>query len=211
MFTFLIFLSSCAGYRFQNKSNPFAQYGIKSISVPMFHNKSNFAEVSGAFTREIFKTLLEFNELKLSKSPAQADAVLVGIIESRSKRRESIVNINSKRAESTFGEGTLGASREDFFVPSVNQMQLTLRIIVIKHPTEADIKFFQNKMSQNMLSSRVIFNENIPLSRNYLLKELSGDGIKVLGSQNRGVERQQIQILAQSAANSFKDMILYAF
>ncbi len=51
---------SCSGYRFQSKSNPFAQYGIRSISVPMFYNKSNFADVSGPFTREIYKTLLEF-------------------------------------------------------------------------------------------------------------------------------------------------------
>ena len=187
---------SCSGYRFQSKSNPFAQYGIRSISVPMFYNKSNFADVSGPFTREIYKTLLEFKNLRLSEPTEKSDAVLIGILESRPKKKESIQNINSKRAESTFGDGVLGEDRQDFLVPSVNQLNLRLRIIVVKHPTPAEIKFFQTQLSKQVLSSKVIFNESIKLQRNYLLKELRGDGIKVLGSQNRGVEKQQMQILA---------------
>lgn len=207
----LLILMSCSGYRFQSKSNPFAQYGIRSISVPMFYNKSNFADVSGPFTREIYKTLLEFKNLRLSEPTEKSDAVLIGILESRPKKKESIQNINSKRAESTFGDGVLGEDRQDFLVPSVNQLNLRLRIIVVKHPTPAEIKFFQTQLSKQVLSSKVIFNESIKLQRNYLLKELRGDGIKVLGSQNRGVEKQQMQILAETAASSFKDMILYAF
>lgn len=177
----------------------------------MFYNKSNFADVSGPFTREIYKTLLEFKNLRLSEPTEKSDAVLIGVLESRPKKKESIKNINSKRAESTFGDGVLGDDRQDFLVPSVNQLNLRLRIIVVKHPTPAEIKFFQTQLSKQVLSSKVIFNESIKLQRNYLLKELRDDGIKVLGSQNRGVEKQQMQILAEAAASSFKDMILYAF
>lgn len=207
----LLLLTSCTGYRFQSKSNPFGQYGIRSIAVPMFFNKSNFSNVSGPFTKEIVQTLLEFKDLRLSEDVAKSDAVLVGIIESRAKKKESIININSKRAESTFGEGVLGSNRDDFFVPSVNQMRMNLRIVVIKHPTPTEIKFFRSDMGKKALSSKVIFNENISINRNYLLKELRGDATKVLGTQNRGVERQTILKMAESAASSFKDMILYAF
>lgn len=207
----LSLLSGCAGYRFQSKFNPFAQYGIKSISVPMFYNKSNFADVSGPFTKEIYKTLLEFKNLKLSTTPERADAVLIGIVESRAKRKESIVVRNRKRAEAVFGSDSLGEERQDFIVPSVNQIGLRLRVVVIKHPTPTEIKFFQTQFSKSVLSSKVIFNETFELSRSYNLKELRDEGIAVLGSQNRGVEKQQIQWMAEGAAQSFKDMILYAF
>lgn len=207
----LVLSGGCAGYRFQSKNNPFAQYGIKSISVPMFYNKSNFADVTGPFTKEIYKTLLEFKNLKLSTTPENADAVLIGIVESRAKKKESIIVRNRRRAEAVFGTDSLGDERQDFLVPSVNQIGLRLRIIVIKHPTPTEIKFFQTQFSKNAISSKVIFNETFALNRSYNLKELRGDAIDVLGTQNRGVEKQQILFMAEGAAQSFKDMILYAF
>ena len=204
-------LTSCAGYRFQTKTNPFAQYGIKSIAVPMFYNKSNFADVSGPFTKEIYKTLLDFKNLKLSEGPERSDAVLIGILESRAKKKESITVKNIKKAKTIFGDDSLGEERQDFIVPTVNQMGLQLRVVVIKHPTPTEIKFFQTQFSKKVLSSKVIFNETINLRRDYNLKQLRDGGINVLGSQNRGVEKQQIQLMAEGAAQSFKDMILYAF
>lgn len=206
-----IFLYSCAGYRLQSKSNPFSRYSIRSISVPMFYNHTNLANISGVFTKEIFKTLTDFNDLEIVQNPSRGDAVLLGIVESNQKLRDTISTVHSKRVESTFGISTLGSEEEDFFVPSVNNIKLNLRIIVIKHPTPEEIKFLKTEMGVGALSSKIIFNERIPLSGNYSLKELRGEGIQVLGTQNKGLERKTINGLAKNAASSFKDMILYAF
>ncbi len=81
-----IFFFSCAGYQFKSKDNPFAQYGIKKIYVPMFYNHTNVPQVSASFTKEITRTLLEFKKLRIVDNPKSADAVLVGIVESRLKK-----------------------------------------------------------------------------------------------------------------------------
>lgn len=208
----IIFLfSACSNYRFQSKANPFAQYFIDSLAVPMFYNHSNISNVSGVFTREVYHALLDFSDLKLTVSDKKADAVLIGIISSREKLKDSISTVSSKSVKNTFGEDALGKTREDFVVPSVNQMNLTLRIIVIRHPTAEEINFLQKDITQHALSSKIIFNEVIPLSESYTLKELRSEGTQVLGVQNRGVEKQAVFNLAKKAAISFKDMILYAF
>ncbi len=78
----MLALASCAGYRFQEKNNPFAQYGVKSISVPMFYNHSLFPNISAPMTKEVYQMLSSFSGLKLSSGHEEADAVLVGIITS---------------------------------------------------------------------------------------------------------------------------------
>jgi len=209
---FLAFLIlSCTGYRMQRKTNPFAQYSIRSIHVPMFYNSSNFANVSTAFTQEIFSTLVGFKDIKLGLGESRSDAVLIGIIESPDKMSESIQNQAAKSVQNTFGDDVIGNNREDFKVSSINKLNLSLRIIVIKHPTENEIKFLKTQMGQSVINSKIIFNERIPISYSMNLKELSDESIRVLGTQNNGLERQALKTMAENAARSFKDMILYAF
>jgi hypothetical protein len=208
---FLFILSSCAGYRFQKKSNPFAQYGIRSISVPMFYNHSNHSNVSGAFTKEIFNTLTEFKDLRITSGSSNSDAVLIGIVSTPERMKESIQAIGSKSVVNTHGKDIIGDRREDFFIASVNKLKIYLRIIVIKHPTSEEIKFLQTEMGQNVVNSRIIFNEKISIAESYNLKELQGEATKVLGTQNRGLKKASLLSLAKTAAGNFKDMILYAF
>lgn len=49
------FLTGCAGYAFKQQSNPFEHYGIKSISVPNFYNKSQLPRASVALTSRIYR------------------------------------------------------------------------------------------------------------------------------------------------------------
>lgn len=207
----LIFVASCSGYRFQGKSNPFAQYSIRSISVPMFYNKSNLGNVSGVFTQEIFRTLTDFKDLKINIGKKKSDAVLIGIIDSSAKRKDSILTETSRSVKSNFGSDVIGDKRDDFVVPSANRVNMNLRIIVIKHPTEEEIKFLQTNIGKNAISSKIIFNEEMSLANSYLLKKYSGEPIKVIGSQNDGLYRESIKLLAKQAADNFRNMILYAF
>ncbi|MBD65751.1 MAG: hypothetical protein CME62_11125 [Halobacteriovoraceae bacterium] len=210
-FLILLFLFSCAGYKYRSKQNPFAQFGINSLSVPMFYNHSNYADIESVFTQEIFNTMLEYNGLELKSGNKPSDAVLIGIIESRDKLSESMETVITKSADNTFGEDVLGTDRDDLLLPRQRSVGLKLRLIVIKHPTREEIKFLTSKMGENAVGSKVIFNEVIGLNSTQTLKSLRGEGIKVLGSQNRGLNRQTMQNMAKSAANNFKDMILYAF
>lgn len=209
----LLLLTSCAGYKFQDKSNPFAQYGIKSLYVPMFYNHGNLGNVNSKLTEEIMQTLLEFKDLKLKQDINTADAVLLGIVTTKEKRKDTIQTISRKSVENIYEEEAFGikSTREDFYVPSVNRIRFDLRVIVIKHPTKEEIKFLQTELGEKFLSSKVIFNERIRLSEDYALKELSETSIDVIGTQNRGVEKQTFDTMAKEAASSFKEMILYAF
>lgn len=82
----LCFLLGCSGYRFTQQDNPLSQYGIESLSVPMFYNYSNQPHVSGDFTRETYRLLTSFSGLRLvSGYSAATDAVLIGIIKSPEK------------------------------------------------------------------------------------------------------------------------------
>lgn len=206
-----IFFVSCAGYRFQDKSNPFAQYSISSLSIPMFYNQSSLGNVSGRFTKEIFNTLTPFNDLILHTGDKNSDAVLIGIIESDEKRRDLLTTQTSTSAQSGFGRDVIGDKRDDFLIPSSNAIKMYLRIIVIKHPTPEEIKFLQTEYGDKVLSSKIVFNERISLSTAYGLKQYQGEAISVLGTQNEGLYLQAIDILANQAAESFRDMILYAF
>ncbi len=178
--------------------------------IPLFYNKSNYANISGIFTKEIYHTLVGYKDLKLSAGKDKSDAVLIGILESPAKMSDSISSTGVKSVKNTYGEDALG-DREDFFVPTFNNMRVSLRLIVIKHPTANEIKFLQTQMGKGALNSKIIFNESIGLDRGYLLKQLDGESVKVLGTQNDGLERENLKLLAKQAADSFRNMILYAF
>lgn len=212
LFLGLNLLSGCSGYRFQQKSNPFAQFGIKSLSIPVFYNKSSLPNVSGIFTDEIYQTLTKFNKLRLISGDSRgADAYLIGIITSKDRAVE-VESVATVRSAQTAFEGKIDdKKREDFYIPATNNLGLSLRLIVLKHPTEEEIKFYQTSLSEKALSSKVIFNETIQLKQSYSFKTLDAQGMEVLGTQNRGQQRATIKAMASSAAISFRDMILYAF
>lgn len=207
----LLFLSSCADYRYQKQDNPFAQYGIKSLTVPMFYNHSNFSNVSGSFTKEIFQMLSGFKGLRIESGKKSTDATLIGIISSSDKLRDSRRGRGARAVKSIFGSNYI-KNRNDFYVPTTNILTLKLRIIVMKHPTAEEIKFLKSGLGEaNMISSKIIFTEVIPVTANYTREIYSGVGNKVIGTQNRGAQKKTIRTMAANAAISFRDMILYAF
>ncbi len=117
-------------------------------------------------------------------------------------------------AKSAFGDDVLKEDdykRKDFIAPRSRKLDLRLRVVVIKHPTAAEIKFLQTSLGQNYISSKLIFDERIKLSSEQTLKTLKGESGVVLGTQNRMVVKNAIENLSLKAAASFKDMILYAF
>src|SRR5690606_18501994 len=125
-----ILVAGCSGYRYTQQTNPLSQYGIQSLSVPMFHNYSNQSDVSANFTRETYRLLTGFSGLKLKSGyHPESDAVLIGIIKTPEKMADTLQPLNPKVAPG------IGPKREDFYVPGTSIMHLYLQVIVIKKPT----------------------------------------------------------------------------
>lgn len=219
-FLFLIWiLTACGGYRFTQQDNPLSQYGIQSLSVPMFYNYSGLPELSGDFTRETYRLLMNFNGLKLHNGyQADSDAVMICIIKSPERTMETVRPIGSpvvaqnRVKELRKNQEKPSRSRKDFYVSSANQITLTLHVIVIKKPTEEEMALLKSGIGSELkLNSRVIFNEMLPLTTSYNREYLAGNGLDVIGTQNAGVQRKVLESLAEQAAISVRDMVLYAF
>jgi hypothetical protein len=208
----LFILMGCSGYRFSQNDNPLSQFGIQTLSVPMFYNYSNFSEIHTDFTRETYRLLTGFSGLKLSSGYSRdSDAVLIGIIKSPEKVADSVRASNLRLAQDK-AKNAIGGSRQNFYIPGTSDVSLFLHVIVIKRPTEEEIALLKSGIGDQIKStSKIIFNDLIPLRAQYTREILDNQGVQVVGTQNAGVQRKTLKGLAEQAAINVRDMILYAF
>lgn len=203
--------SSCADYRFQDQDNPFSQYGIKSLTIPTFYNHTSFANVSAPFTKEVFRMLSGFRGLRLESGKKNTDATLIGVLLSPDSLRDARQTGDLRAVKGIFGSDFV-PDRNDFYIPATNTLNMRLRIIVMKHPTDEEIKFLKSGLGQaRMISSKIIFTETIPVTASFTREIFNNEGMQVIGTQNRGAQKKIIQTMASNAAVTFRDMILYAF
>jgi hypothetical protein len=204
----------CSGYRFSHQENPLKQYGIQSLAVPMFYNFSNIPDVSGEFSRETYKLLTGFSGLKLVSGYSEsADAVLIGIIRSEESLTKTLTPLNLRVAKNQ-APNSVGDKRQNFYIPGTSILTLTLQVIVIKKPTEEELALLRSGIGEQVISdpkSRIIFNERLPLRGQFAREIFDNAGTSVVATQNAGVQRRTIRTLAETAAVSVRDMILYAF
>ena len=177
----------------------------------MFYNYSNLSEVHTDFTRETYRLLTGFSSLKLNNGyNKNSDAVLIGILKSPEKLAETIRASNLRVAEEKAKNAVAG--RENFYIPGTSDVSVYLHVIVIKKPTEEEIALLKSGIGDQIKStSRIIFNEIIPLRIQYTREVLDNEGTQVIASQNLGVQRKTLKTLAENAAINVRDMILYAF
>ena len=207
-----LFLTGCGGYRLSQQDNPLAQYGIDSLSVPMFHNYSNQPEVSANFTRETYRLLTSFKGLKLrSGYHPELDAVLIGIVKSPEKVNETLRPTNLRVAQDK-APNAIGDKRDDFYIPGTTDISMVLQVIVIKKPTEEELALLKSGIGDKVkLSSRIIFNETLPLRVQYTREIFDNEEVSITATQNAGIQRKVLRNLSEQAAVSVRDMILYAF
>lgn len=211
-YIFLLILCGCSGYRFSQQENPLAQYGIQTLSVPMFYNYSNLSEVHTDFTRETYQLLTSFTGLKLESGyNRNSDAVLIGIIKTPEKLAETIRGSNLRLAQEKAGNA-IGTNRDNFYIPGTSDVHLYLHVILIKKPTEEEMALLKSGIGDQIKSnSKILFNEIIPLHIQYTREVLDDRGVEVVATQNYGVQRKILKNLAEQAAVNVRDMILYAF
>lgn len=210
LFAFIALFFSCAGYRYQEKGNPFAQYGVKSISIPMFYNHSNLANISMPITKEVHRMFTQFNDLKVYSGKKEADAVLIGIITTEDRLSMSRSGSNLRSAKNVVPR-SIGDDRGDFYIPSRTDLRAKLQVIILKKPSEKEIELMKSSLGKFVVSSKVIANETIPLRFSFIREVFSGSGGQVIGTQNRSAIKNGYEELAKNAATNLRDMIIYAF
>jgi hypothetical protein len=216
VFLLLLFvLSSCAGYRVRRDTNPFAQYQIQRIAVPMFVNRSSFPQLSGVLTSEIRMMLADFPGLAISASEdANADAVLVGIIDSP----DSLIQA-SKNIGTTFIAGDLKESigeRPAYYLPTVSTLDFNLTLVLIKRPSKEDLELVDTPFLPFLSRHpKVIFTEQIPLNTSYsrtIQETLGPDSPGMVNATRNAKNRERaLKDIAKSASYQLKEVVIRAF
>lgn len=209
----LLFALSCSGYRFSQTNNPLAQYGVDSLSIPMFYNFSSLPETSATFTRETYRLLSGFTGLKLRSGwNNSSDAILIGIIRSPESLAQAVRGNSPRVAQSVAPEALKNAARPEFYVPGVSNVQLSLQVIVIKRPTSEELQLLQGEMGPQIPTGpKIIFNERFTLSGSFNREFFDQEAGAVAATQNAGALRRTKDNMGTQAAELIRDMILYAF
>lgn len=207
--------SSCAGYKLRDRSNPFEQENIKKVAIPIFVNKSSYAGAGPIFTREIVDLLGSYSGLKISPvTGGNEDAVLVGIVEGPRRNSEAFTTTATK-----FTAGELKQSignRAQFYLPTASNYKVTLRVLLIKNPSTADIKLLTSPIAEKLAKHpRVIFNKSFGYVGNFNRETrdtiTSDSGGLVNYTKTRRYFQQSLEALAKQASRDLEDLVINVF
>ena len=210
---FSLTLGSCSGYHFRQVQNPFAHFGIKTLSIPMFVNKSIIPNLGNVFTQEIFLLLSHYSGLEVySGLEKDKDAILIGVISSG--RSHSDVFSQSDRI--FMSNGAL-SNRRPFYATSSTSYNLSLRIVVIKKPDKNVINLIRGPWGEHVIqNSRIVLDETFPLSSNFLRavstgEEGSSDSRVANFTKSKAWFQLTVKELAESISERFRKEVLNAF
>ncbi len=212
---FLLLFVSCAGYRFDRSTNPFEQYDIQSVSVPMFINHSSLAHISGVFTKEVFALLSKYRDLRVSPgNPGGQDAVLIGVLTS-AERRKDLFEVTSTTFTEDAVQGSLG-ERKPLYLPQTLQYGVNLRLILIKNPLKKEIELMTSSLGKVVpKTKKIIFNEQLSFTQSYSQKifdNLTPDSGGVVNfTNNFGNFERSLEDLAKEASRRIEQEIFNAF
>jgi hypothetical protein len=195
--------------------NPFAQYGINTVAVPMFLNNSNIPRIATSLSNEIIKVLDDYSALKLYPGEfISADGILLGIIDSKRSQKETFQVSNRIFTEGKQKE-SLG-DRRQFYIPSSIKYEATLRLILIRNPSGDDVKLARSNLRAYLQTGpKIVFNETFPLNGVYDLNIAENnspdDGGVVNGTKNRYALENSLNGLAVATAQNVRRVLLDAF
>ena len=212
---FTLTLASCAGYHFNTTNNPLIGYDIRSVAVPMFVNRSVIPELAAPLTREITYALNDYSGIRVySGDSDKADAVLIGVIESRDHYNDVV-----KTTQTLFTDNTLKSSigdRSPFYYPVQSSYEFSLRIILIKRPSKEELELLTSDIGQYMkVNPKVVLMDTINVTGSFSRVVGETTTPNAVGKtnfvKNRGIFEKSIQETAMNAAKTFKQVVLNAF
>ncbi|GAB4020598.1 MAG: hypothetical protein Fur0010_23260 [Bdellovibrio sp.] len=212
----LVVLSgSCAGYRLRQHQNPFGDYEVTSISVPMFINQSSIPNISQSLTREFTHLLSSYPKLKVYPGEGKkTDAVLIGIIRSES-RHAALFETSSTVFVDDQLKSSIG-NRQEFYVPRTSTYKVELQIVLIKDPTREEKKIIENPLSKQIVKHpKILINQTFVLSGSFdrVVKETVTNDDEGLTNQTKSKANfeRSLNELAKSGALQFKETVLNVF
>ncbi len=212
---FTLTLASCAGYHFNTTNNPLIGYDIRSVAVPMFVNRSVIPELAEPLTREITYALNDYSGIRVySGDSDKADAVLIGVIESRDHYNDVV-----KTTQTLFTDNTVKSSigdRSPFYYPVQSSYEFSLRIILIKRPSKEELELLTTDVGQYMkVNPKVVLMDTINVTGSFSRVVGETTTPNAVGKtnfvKNRGIFEKSIQETAMNAAKTFKQVVLNAF
>ncbi|MGZ3787590.1 MAG: hypothetical protein ACXVLQ_03665 [Bacteriovorax sp.] len=213
----LILLGGCAGYHFNTNNNPLIGYDIKTISVPMFVNRSVIPQLAAPMTKEITLALNDYSGLKVVSSDAEnADAVLIGIIESKDHYNDvvtttqSLFTDNDKDVQKSIG------GRSPFYYPIQTTYNFSLRLILIKRPSKEELELLTSELGAMVkIHPKIVLTDSINLNGNFYRVASPTSTALAPGEvnfvKNRGIFEKSLQDTCYQAAQTFKQVVLNAF
>jgi hypothetical protein len=214
-FLMIMTLASCAGYHFNTSNNPLIGYDIRSVAVPMFINQSVIPDLAASMTKEITFVLNDYPGLRIySGNDEKADAVLIGIIQSKNHYNEVVTT-----TQSLFTDDHVKASvgnRNPFYYPVRTAYVLNLKVILIKRPTPEEIQLLTTDLGKYFSANpKVVLVDDIPLNGTFSRVVAENKTTNSAGSvnfvKNKGIFEKSLQETCLQAAQTFKQVVLNAF
>ncbi len=212
---FTVFLSACSGYQFVENDNPLAIHGIRSLSVPMFVNKTPVPNVGSMVTKEISFLLSSYPGLKVrSGEDLSSDAILIGIVESTQQLAE-LIQTTERQFTTSDLKASLG-SRKEFFVPTGSSLNLSVRFIMIKNPRRQDVELAKSELNKMMINHpKMLMNQSLNFVASFTRVVAGTETIDSAGlvnmTKNKAIMERALQDGSKSLAQQFKDVVLNAF
>ena len=215
----LCIISSCSGYRFRNQRNPLVDEGIKSISIPMFINRSTLPNASHIFTKDIVKVLTDSTDIKIYMGDnRKADGLLIGIIDSPNRyqdlyQKEGAFFIDKE--ENNEQTSSIG-DRSSFFIPRTRIYRVQVTLVLIRHASELDRQMVSTDLLPYLKrSQKIIFNRTIEREARADLSIRGTDQADSAGitnvSRGRFYFENSLKSTSQSVANDFRNLVLNVF
>lgn len=213
-------LSSCSGYRFRDQRNPLLDEGIKTISIPMFINKSSIPNASHVFTSAITRVLTDTTNIKIYMGDnRKADALLLGIIDSPKRYQDLYRGEGGKFIDTEKSDDELSSSigdRTSFYIPTGQIFKISVRLVLIRHPSEIDREIISSELLPYLKrTEKIIFNHEITKEWNYARSVRGTETIDSPGLTNLPRSRfsfeQSLRSISVNAANDFRDLVLNVF
>lgn len=202
--------AGCAGYAFKRQSNPFDQYGIKSISVPNFYNKSQLPRASGILTSQFIEMISQFKGLKVYTGENEsADAYLIGIVRSENEKHKAYV-ADTVQLASQVAPNNIG-TREDFLVPSRTRIKAQLELYLIRNSNYSQVQYLLNKTPVLYESVELVFARTMPIDFRFQRQLLNYEAQAVNQTQSMGSYDQSLRSTAESLAQGFRSEMLLTF
>lgn len=207
-------LSGCAGYHFNTSNNPLIGYDIKTISVPMFINRSVLPQLASPMTREITLALNDYSGLKVVSDGGDADAVLIGIIESKDHFNDVVRTSQTLFTDKDVSKSI--GSRTSFYYPIQSVYDFHLRLILIKRPSKEEMELLTSELGPLVKAHpKVVLQDTINLTGSFdrvaSPNITTNDAGEVNFVKNKGILEKSLQDTCYQAAQTFKQVVLNAF